>query len=264
MSTTSMETSQPASSSQPPRLAVRTNWKLPDVVSRRANKGRRRRIRQQNGTYLDLLEKEMNSINKKVWAIGPLNSDTKGDKKKPNSCKHRCLEWLDKQSPKSVLYVSFGTTTAMADEQIKELAHGYVERVKEFGMVVRDWAPQVDILEHPSTGGFMSHCGWNSCLESITMGVPLLAWPMHSDQPRNAFMVTNVLKVGLAVTTWEQREQIVTSSTICKVVKMLMASRKGEEIRRKVEEIGGAARQAVKEGGVSCLELDSFITHITR
>ncbi|XP_058212226.1 zeatin O-glucosyltransferase-like [Rhododendron vialii] len=249
------------------------------------------------GTYLDLLEKEMNSINKKVWTIGPLNSDTKGDKRKSNSRQHRCLEWLEKQAPKSVLYVSFGTTTTMADEQIKELAlgleqskqkflwilrdadkgdifteevkraplpEGYVERVKEFGMVVRDWAPQVDILGHPSTGGFMSHCGWNSCLESITMGVPLLAWPMHSDQPRNAFQVTNVLKVGLAVNTWEQREQIVTSSTIYEVVKMLMASREGEEIRRKVEEIGGAAHQAVKEGGVSCLELDSFITHITR
>ncbi|XP_058212229.1 zeatin O-glucosyltransferase-like [Rhododendron vialii] len=248
------------------------------------------------GTYLDLLEKEMSSRNKKLWAIGPLNSDTKGDKTKSKS-QHRCLEWLDQQAPKSVLYVSFGTTTSMADEQIKELAlgleqskhkflwilrdadkgdifvedversplpEGYVERVKEFGMVVRDWAPQVDILQHPSTGGFLSHCGWNSCLESITVGVPILAWPMHSDQPRNAFLVTDILKVGLAVTTWEQREQIVTSSNICGVIKMLMASREGEEIRRKVKEISRATYQAVKEGGVSRLELDSFITHITR
>ncbi|KAF7146153.1 hypothetical protein RHSIM_Rhsim04G0105000 [Rhododendron simsii] len=61
-----------------------------------------------------------------------------------------------------------------------------------------------------------------------------------------------------------QREQIVTSSTICGVVKMLMASREGAEVGRKVEEIGNAAHQAAKEGGVSCLELDSFITHITR
>ncbi|KAI8559040.1 hypothetical protein RHMOL_Rhmol04G0143900 [Rhododendron molle] len=126
----------------------------------------------------------------------------------------------------------------------------YAKRVKEFGMVVRDWAPQVDILEHPSTSGFMSHCGWNSCLESITVGVPIL---MHSDQPRNAFMVTDILKVGLAVTIWAQREQIVTSSTICGVVKMLMASREGEEIKMKVEGIGGATHQEVKEGGVSPL-----------
>ncbi|KAH7844896.1 hypothetical protein Vadar_032768 [Vaccinium darrowii] len=245
------------------------------------------------GTYLDLLEKE---TNKKIWAIGPLNSDTKSDKRKSNSL-HNCLEWLDKQTPKSVLYVSFGTTTSMGDEQIKELAlgleqskqkfiwilrdadkgdifvgeekraplpEGYVERVKEYGMVVREWAPQVDILGHPSTGGFMSHCGWNSCLESITMGVPIIAWPMHSDQPNNAFHVTNILRARMGVNMGEQREQIVTSSTIATVVKRLMASKEGEEIKRRVEEIGGAACQAVEEGGVSRLEFDSFIAHITR
>ncbi|KAH7842512.1 hypothetical protein Vadar_017581 [Vaccinium darrowii] len=256
------------------------------------------------GTYLDLLDKEMNSRNKQVWAIGPLNSNTKSDRRKSNR-EHKCLEWLDKQTPKSVLYVSFGTTTTMPDEQIRELALGleqskqkfiwvlrdadkgdifagdvkrdpllegadhlianrYVERVKEFGMVVNDWAPQVDILGHPSTGGFMSHCGWNSLLESLTAGVPILAWPMHSDQPRNAFHVTNILKVGLAVNTWEQREQIVPSSTITRVVKRLMTSKEGEEIRRRAEEMGVALRQAVEEGGVSRLELDSFIAHITR
>ncbi|KAH7842946.1 hypothetical protein Vadar_010950 [Vaccinium darrowii] len=248
------------------------------------------------GTYLDLLDKENNSKNKQVWAIGPLSSDTKSERRKSNR-EHKCLEWLVKQTPKSVLYVSFGTTTTMPDEQIRELAigleqskqkfiwilrdadegdifagdvkrdplpEGYVERVKEFGMVVNDWAPQVDILGHPSTGGFMSHCGWNSLLESLTVGVPILAWPMHSDQPRNAFHVTNILKVGLAVNTWEQREQIVTSSTITRVVKRLMTSKEGEEIRRRAEEMGVALRQAVEEGGVSRLELDSFIAHITR
>ncbi|KAH7867329.1 hypothetical protein Vadar_032011 [Vaccinium darrowii] len=248
------------------------------------------------GTYLGLLDKEMNAINKQIWAIGPLNSDSKSERGKSNG-EHKCLEWLDKQTPKSVLYVSFGTTTTMPDEQIRELAlgleqskqkfiwilrdadkgdifagdvkrdplpKGYVERVKEFGMVVNDWAPQVDILGHPSTGGFMSHCGWNSLLESLIVGVPIVAWPMHSDQPRNAFHVTNILKVGLALYTWGQREQIVTSSTITRVVKRLMTSKEGEEIRRRAEQIGVAARQSMEEGGVSRLELDSFLAHITR
>ncbi|KAG5552485.1 hypothetical protein RHGRI_010536 [Rhododendron griersonianum] len=89
------------------------------------------------GTYLDLLEKEMSSRNKKVWAIGPLNSDTKGDKRKSHS-QHRCLEWLDKQAPKSVLCVSFGTTTTMADEQIKELALGLEQSKQKFLWVLRD------------------------------------------------------------------------------------------------------------------------------
>lgn len=136
--------------------------------------------------------------------------------------------------------------------------------MKEFGLVVRDWAPQVEILGHPSTGGFMSHCGWNSCSESISMGVPMAAWPMYADQHRNAFLVTNILKVGLAVKTTEQNEEMVSSSTIVGVVKRLMASKEGEEMGKRAEEIGAAVQQAVEEGGVSRLELASFIAHITR
>ncbi|KAL0428527.1 UNVERIFIED_CONTAM: Zeatin O-glucosyltransferase [Sesamum latifolium] len=166
--------------------------------------------------YLDLLEKEESDGNKKIWAIGPILPT------KLSSSQNKCLEWLDQQDPKSVIYVSFGTTVSLSDEQIKELAlgleqskvkflwvlrdadkgdifdgevrraelpEGFEERVKEVGMVVRDWAPQPEILAHESTGGFMSHCGWNSCIESITMGVPTAAWPMHSDQPRNTMFV---------------------------------------------------------------------------
>ena len=77
-------------------------------------------------------------------------------------------------------------------ERAEALPEGYEERVKEVGLVVRDWAPQLEILAHQSTGWFMSPCGWNSCLESITVGVPIAAWPMHSDQPKNAVLVTDI------------------------------------------------------------------------
>ncbi|XP_058212188.1 zeatin O-xylosyltransferase-like [Rhododendron vialii] len=247
------------------------------------------------GTYIDLIAKD--EFNKLVWSIGPLNLGGDYGRSNSNTPKNKCLEWLDKQAPKSVLYVSFGTTVTMTGEEIKELAmgleqskqkflwvfrdadkgdiftgevtkeklpEGFEERVKEVGRLVRDWAPQVEILGHPSTGGFMSHCGWNSCLESITMGVPIATWPMHSDQPKNAFLVTDILKVGLPVNTWEQREETVTSSTIAKVVQNLIASKEGEEIRKRAEELGASTRQAVEEGGVSRMELDSFIAHITR
>ncbi|KAL7194438.1 hypothetical protein ACSBR1_034787 [Camellia fascicularis] len=182
--------------------------------------------------------------------VGPLNAEN--DNAKPNS-QHKCLDWLAKQAPKSVLYVSFGTTPSMTDAQIKELAMGleqsrqkfiwvlrdadkgdifagdvkraealpeaYEERVKGIGLVVRDWAPQLEILAHPSTGGFMSHCGWNSCLESITMGVPIAAWPMHSDQPKNAFLMTDILKAGVVVNQWAAlQEGVVASSTIAEAV----------------------------------------------
>ncbi|XAR64928.1 Trans-zeatin O-beta-D-glucosyltransferase [Bertholletia excelsa] len=242
------------------------------------------------GAYIDLLGKDQNGGEKKVWAVGPLSP-------KQWNGRHKCLEWLDKQAPRSVLYVSFGTTTSLKDEQIKELAMGleeskqqfiwvlrdsdkgdicegedkraelpagFEERIREFGMVVRDWAPQLEILGHPSTGGFMGHCGWNSCLESITTGVPIAAWPMHSDQPKNAYLVTDILRIGVIVREWAQRKELVSSSTISKVVKRLMASEEGEEMRRRAEELGGSTRKAVEEGGVSRVEMDSFIAHISR
>ncbi|XP_057503559.1 zeatin O-xylosyltransferase-like [Actinidia eriantha] len=107
-------------------------------------------------------------------------------------------------------------------------------------MVVTDWGPQIEILGHPSTGGFISHCGWHSCLESITMRVPIAAWPMHSDQPKNAFLVTDILKIGVVVNRWEHREELLTSSTIAEAVKRLMASEEGEELRKRSKELGAS------------------------
>ncbi|CAK9139913.1 unnamed protein product [Ilex paraguariensis] len=248
------------------------------------------------GTYVDLLEKEEISGNKKVWAIGPIIPSTiRQGRNSASRCK--CLEWLDNQSPKSVIYISFGTTTSMADEQIKELAIGLQKSKQKFiwvlrnadkgdifagevmrrklpetfgesmegvGMVVREWAPQPEILGHPSTGGFMSHCGWNSCLESITMGVPIAAWPMHSNQPRNTVLITKILRVGLVVREWAHREELVTSSTIEKAVKKLMGTKEGDEIRKRAEELGSAVWQSRQQGGISRMELDTFIAHISR
>ncbi|KAF7145927.1 hypothetical protein RHSIM_Rhsim04G0103500 [Rhododendron simsii] len=96
------------------------------------------------------------------------------------------------------------------------------------------------------------------------MGVPIAAWPMYADQHRNAFLVTNILKVSLAVKTMEQSEEIVTSSTIVGVVERLMASKEGKEMTKRAKEIGAAVQLAMEEGEVSRLELDSFNAHITR
>ncbi|KAI3471618.1 hypothetical protein Pfo_028268 [Paulownia fortunei] len=246
--------------------------------------------------FLDILESEEVAGNRKSWAIGPL-LPAKLSSAKNFESQHECLKWLDKQEPRSVIYVTFGTTTSLTDDEIKELATGleqskqkfiwvlrdadkanvfdgevrraelppgFEERVEGMGMVVRDWAPQPEILAHPSTGGFMSHCGWNSCIESITMGVPIAAWPMHSDQPTNAVLVTEILKVGLAVREWTHSGEIVKASTVENVVKRLMDSEEGDEIRKRAEDLAAIVRQATEEGGASRLELDSFIAHITR
>ncbi|KAM3205586.1 zeatin O-glucosyltransferase [Capsicum annuum] len=243
------------------------------------------------GLYLDSLAKEKNA-GVKQWAIGPLNPMKLFDRRdqiKP----HECIEWLDDQEPNSVIFVSFGTTTSLSDEEIQELAmglerseqkfiwvlreadkgdiftgesrkvelpDGYEERVGERGLIVRDWAPQLEILGHVSTGGFMSHCGWNSCMESISMGVPIAAWPMHSDQPRNAFLITEVLKIGLVLKDWEKRDELVSSVAVAECVKRLMDSDEGNEVRQRVMEL----RKSVVDGGGSSKEMESFIAHITR
>ncbi|KAL8459941.1 hypothetical protein ACS0TY_031737 [Phlomoides rotata] len=246
------------------------------------------------GPYVEVLEREEVLQNRKLWAIGPvLPTPTKLS----SDNKHQCLEWLDKQEPKSVIYVSFGTTVSLSDDEITELASGlerskvkflwvlrdadkcnvfdghvrrgelppgFEERVEGVGMVVRDWVPQPQILAHSSTGGFMSHCGWNSCMESISLGVPLAAWPMHSDQPRNTALITDVLKTGLVVREWTQRMELVKASTVENAVRRLMASQEGDEIRRTAEELSATLREATRPGGASQLELDSFIAHITR
>nr|XP_043613893.1 zeatin O-glucosyltransferase-like [Erigeron canadensis] len=247
------------------------------------------------GKFIDLVEKENYQNDKTLWPLGPFNPvEIKCDS---SHKRHKLFEWLDKQEPNSVLYVSFGTTTSISNEQIQELAlgleksehkfiwvlrdadkgdifegevrkielpKGFEERVGENGLVVVDWAPQLEILGHPSTGGFMSHCGWNSSMEGMTMGVPILAWPMHSDQPRNAMLITKVLNVGMYVRDWTQRKEMVNSGVIEDVVRRLMASKEGDEIRKRAVELGDRIRQSMEIGGVTRLELDSFVAHVTR
>ncbi|XP_021760783.1 zeatin O-glucosyltransferase-like [Chenopodium quinoa] len=252
--------------------------------------------RQIEGRYMDLLEKLPTNANKKQFAIGPLHPVE--IKSGCSNSRHRCLEWLDKQEKNSVIYVSFGTSISMTEEQISELAvglersrqkflwvvrsadgvdiaaendvrrprlpKGYEDRVLDRGMVVKDWAPQLEVLAHPSIGGFMSHCGWNSCMESISAGVPIAACPMHSDQPKNSILITEVLKIGLLVRDWEQRAKGVTSTSVESAVRRLMTSKEGEEMRKRAMKLGGAVRGSVADGGSSCLEMDSFIAHICR
>ena len=244
------------------------------------------------GPYVELLER----INggKKVWALGPLNPLAIEKK----DFRHSCMEWLDKQEPNSVIYVSFGSLTTLTEEQIQQIAsgleqskqkfiwmlrdagkgnifdgseakegkleNGFEERVKCMGLVIRDWAPQLEILNHSSTGGFMTHCGWNSCLESLTMGVPIAAWPVHSDQPRNTVLMTEVLKVGLVVKDWAQRNEVVSASVVENAVRRLMETKEGAEMRDRAVKLKHAIHRSMDEGGVTATEMDSFIAHITK
>ncbi|XP_076911362.1 zeatin O-glucosyltransferase-like [Bidens hawaiensis] len=247
------------------------------------------------GKYLNLIEQVDYQDRQKLWALGPFNPvEITND---PNHKRHKLFDWLKKQTPDSVLYVSFGTTTSISNEQIQEIALGleeskqkfiwvlrdadkgdifdsevrmielpdqFEERVGENGLVVVDWVPQLEILSHRSTGGFMSHCGWNSCMESMTMGVPVAAWPMHSDQPHNAMLITNVLNIGIYVRDWTQRKELVSSKVVKEVVGRLMVSDEGVEMRKRAAELGNRIRRSMMDGGVARVELDSFVAHVSR
>ncbi|KAD1683711.1 hypothetical protein E3N88_42461 [Mikania micrantha] len=246
--------------------------------------------------FIGYLSSEGLCGSKKQWALGPFNPVSVNNTR--NNL-HKCIEWLDTQAQDSVIYVSFGSTTSLSDEQIQELAiglensgqkfiwvlrdadkgdifkgevrnlelpKGFEDRLEGKGLVVRDWAPQLDVLAHTATGGFMSHCGWNSSMESITMGVPIAAWPMHSDQTRNATLITEVLKIGVHVGDWGLGgDQDVTSSVIEKSIRILMDSDEGKEMRKRAKKIGENVRKSVEEeDGVTCLEMKAFVDHITR
>lgn len=246
------------------------------------------------GVFIDLLEKQREN---KQWAIGPLNPVEISKEKT-----HECFSWLDKQDLNSVIYVSFGSTTTLSKEQINELAFGLeqsgqkfiwvlrgadkkggdnienVERGSNFdlpdgfedrikatglGFIEKNWAPQLEILAHESVGGFMSHCGWNSCIESISMGVPMAAWPIHSDQPRNTVLITKVLKIGIVVRDWVNRDKLLSAVKIENAVRNLMGSAEGDELRRRVAEMSDAVKKSVMNGA-NRKEMDSFVAHITR
>ncbi|KAL2892041.1 Hydroquinone glucosyltransferase [Bienertia sinuspersici] len=129
------------------------------------------------------------------------------------------------------------------------LPDGYVDRVKDRALLVPSWAPQIEVLSHVSTGGFLSHCGWNSTLESIVYGVPLIAWPLYAEQRMNAVMLNEGLKVALRPKAFESG--LVEADEIARVVKDLMGGEEGIRARERIKELSELARKTRSEHGDS-------------
>jgi len=139
------------------------------------------------------------------------------------------------------------------------LPKGFLERTKEIGKVI-GWAPQVAVLSHKAVGGFVSHCGWNSILESLWCGVPMAAWPMYAEQPTNAFQL--VRELGLAVEIKLDYKKdfgsasanvLVTTEEIEIGIQKLMVSGNeyGEDIKKRVKKMSEKSKVALIEGGSS-------------
>ncbi|KAF3434356.1 hypothetical protein FNV43_RR25459 [Rhamnella rubrinervis] len=213
-------------------------------------------LREIEGKYMDYLSV---SLGKKIVSVGSLVPNPVED----DECSN-IIKWLDEKEKSSTVFVSFGSEFIMSKEDVEEMAHGlelsnvnfiwvvrfqegekmkveddlpdgFLGRVREKGMVIENWAPQVKILSHSSIGGFVSHCGWGSVMESIKFGVPIIAVPMYVDQPWNA-RVAEVSGIALEL----KRPGFIgrlQRENVAKAIRQLMVEENGMAIRRKAKEI---------------------------
>lgn len=197
---------------------------------------------------------------------------------KPNT--QVCLSWLDDKPTNSVIYVSFGSMAELDTSQMEELARGLKNSNKHFLWVVRDsemaklppgfaeqscskvglivpWGPQLEILAHGSTGCFVTHCGWNSILEALSLGVPMVAIPQWTDQGTNAKFVEDVWRVGVRVS--KDEDGTIARGEIERCVREVMEGEGGKEIKRNAEKWRKLAKEAVDEGGSSDRNINDFV-----
>ncbi|WMV27571.1 hypothetical protein MTR67_020956 [Solanum verrucosum] len=229
-----------------------------------------------------------------VYTIGPLIKQDEVVTEKDAEI----LAWLDDQPPDSVLFVVFGSGGTLTSEQLTELAwglemsqqrfilvarkpsdacaatffnvgsdendpllylpEGFVRKTEGRGLVVPSWAPQTSILKHRSIGAFLSHCGWNSTLESVIHGVPIIAWPLYAEQRMNATFLAEETGVALKFSK-DPGEELVDRNEIEKNVRIVMEGEKGKAMRRRAKELKESAKIALNSGRSSYESLCSIV-----
>ncbi|XP_021275065.1 UDP-glycosyltransferase 72E2-like [Herrania umbratica] len=159
--------------------------------------------------------------------------------------------WVVRPPSENALGTYFTIGKNDGDGMPDYLPEGFFTRTKDIGLVIPMWAPQAQILSHPSVGGFLSHCGWNSTLESILNGVPMIAWPLYAEQKMNAALLTE--EFGIAVRPkLSQTDEIVERDEIATMVKMIMVdNEEGHAMRTRVKELNSSAEKALSKGGSS-------------
>ena len=144
------------------------------------------------------------------------------------------------------------------------LPEGFEERTKGKGLIIRGWAPQVLILDHKAVGGFVTHCGWNSAIEGIAAGLPMVTWPMGAEQFYNEKLLTKVLKTGVNVGATElvKKGKLISREEVEKAVREVIVGEEAEERRERAKKLGEMAKAAVEEGGSSFKDLNKFMVEV--
>ncbi|KAL0404953.1 UNVERIFIED_CONTAM: Beta-D-glucosyl crocetin beta-1,6-glucosyltransferase [Sesamum radiatum] len=238
------------------------------------------RFRDIEGKYIDYVT---SLVGKKFVPVGPLVQEPSPDEKEDESS---CIfSWLDMKERKSTVFVSFGSEYFLTKEDIDEIAYGlelskinfiwvvrfpkgangnngllektlprgFLERVGDRGKILEGWAPQTKILGHENIGGFVSHCGWNSVIESMNFGVPIIAVPMHLDQPINARLVE---EVGVGVEVVRDRNKRLSRGRLAAVIKQVVMEDCGEVVRQRAAEM----REKLKSKGDQ--EIDEVVKEL--
>ncbi|WCJ36741.1 UDP-glycosyltransferase 88A1 [Euphorbia peplus] len=227
-----------------------------------------------------------------IFCIGPLIS-THGEK---DTTVPEWFSWLDSQSSGSVVFLCFGSLGLFSKEQLIEIAiglersgqrflwvvrnppeiekglaisakadpdldsllpEGFLTRTKERGYVVKSWAPQIDVLNHDAVGGFVTHCGWNSVLEAVCAGVPMVAWPLYAEQRFNRIMMVHDMKIALSMD--EGENGFVAASEVEKRIIELMDADSSKLLREQSVAMKTAVNEALNDGGSSSVALSRVI-----
>ncbi|KVH93315.1 gallate 1-beta-glucosyltransferase-like [Cynara cardunculus var. scolymus] len=203
-----------------------------------------------------------------------------------------CLEWLDSKQPSSVVYISFGSVVNLSQEQLTEMAYGvlnsgvsflwvmrkgdtfngvksgrlpegFSEAAGDKGMVVQ-WSPQTQVLSHPAVSCFVTHCGWNSTMEALSSGVPVVAFPQWGDQVTDAKYLVDEWKVGIRMCRGEAENRVIGREEIGQCLKEATNGVKAAEMKRNALKWKKAAEAAVEEGGTSDRNIQEFVDDIMK
>uniref|UniRef100_A0A803KVF3 Glycosyltransferase n=1 Tax=Chenopodium quinoa TaxID=63459 RepID=A0A803KVF3_CHEQI len=243
-------------------------------------------------------------MGRRAWHIGPVSlcnhgKEAKFQRGKDSSIsEHECLEWLNTKKARSVVYISHGSLVEASTLQLEEIAmgleaskqdfiwvvrtnnkvngdeevknewllHEFEKRMEGKGLIIRGWAPQMLILDHEAIGAFVTHCGWNSTLEGMSCGVPMVTWPVFAEQFCNEKYITSILNTGVGVGAKQHNrvmEGNVKREDIKEAIRKVMVGEEALEMRIRAKKLKDLATVAFEVGGSSYCNMQSLMHELS-